>query len=406
MGRKNKRRKIRKKRLPAVYEINGGQREPRKPADSSRMQDGGSYPKRMEVWYANLPLDTNTSVQGGTRPVLIMSNDVGNRTSRTVTVLPMTSKLKHPNMPTHVYMPGKDGLERSSMILAEQITTVDKSALDRKLADCAEPSMVRQVEAAVSEQLGLNGGTDMDYIMSRKSLDSCTSICEYLDSLPVWDGKNRTETLLRDYLGAEDNIYTRAVSRKMLVAAISRAMEPGCTANFLPILWGESGSGKSLFLDCLAGTFKGDAFSWDAESRLIVVPGEEAESWILEIAEHLPPKNEVGYLKQFIHRDTDEIGYIDMEDSMTLVKKKRSFLPVWTTNEDCSDFIADGVLWPVQVHRDRKRCAVFYLDRITVDQLWAEAKKLYKDNEPLTLDAEAFSVYTELYGKGKADEAE
>lgn len=109
-------------------------------------------------------------------------------------------------------------------------------------------------------------------------------------------------------------------------------------------------------------------------------------------------------MRTFACTDTDEARYFGAAGRVKSKDMPRSFLPVWTTTDDCSGIRADGVLWPVQVHRDKKTCRVFSLDQILVCQLWAEAKKLYEDNEPLTLDAEAFSVYTELYGKGKADE--
>lgn len=59
-------------------------------------------PKRMEIWYAILPMDKRISVQGGNRPVVIVSNDICNWSSSCVTVAPITTRLKHVNMPTHV----------------------------------------------------------------------------------------------------------------------------------------------------------------------------------------------------------------------------------------------------------------------------------------------------------------
>ena len=58
-------------------------------------------PKRMDIWYAHLRENTGTSVQEGDRPVLVISNDVANRCSDVVTVLPMTSQIKKMYMPTH-----------------------------------------------------------------------------------------------------------------------------------------------------------------------------------------------------------------------------------------------------------------------------------------------------------------
>ena len=64
-----------------------------------------------------------------------------------------------------------------------------------------------------------------------------------------WDGVPRLDTLLIDYLGAEDSEYTRAVSRKAFTAAVARAMEPGCKYDNMLILCGRQGLGKSTVLD-------------------------------------------------------------------------------------------------------------------------------------------------------------
>ena len=73
-------------------------------------------------------------------------------------------------------------------------------------------------------------------------------IREYLESLPEWDGIPRVDTLLVDYFGTADNSYTRAVSRKSLVAAIARVYQPGTKFDSVPILNGPQGIGKSTFM--------------------------------------------------------------------------------------------------------------------------------------------------------------
>lgn len=111
------------------------------------------HPKRMDIWYASLPLDRRTSVQGGNRPVVIVSNDICNEKSTAVTVLPVTSRLKHPEMPTHVILVGL--MDEPSMVLAEQIMTVDKSCLDRKIGECGR--LKGEIERALMEQIGIAG---------------------------------------------------------------------------------------------------------------------------------------------------------------------------------------------------------------------------------------------------------
>ena len=110
-------------------------------------------PKRMEIWYARLPMDRRTSVQGGSRPVLIISNDVCNEKSSVVTVIPMTTQFKHLGQPTHVIVTLKDGTQ--SMALAEQIMPLDKGYLDRKIEACTDGETIGKIETAVREQVGM-----------------------------------------------------------------------------------------------------------------------------------------------------------------------------------------------------------------------------------------------------------
>ncbi len=119
--------------------------------DMKRLERRLVHPKRMEIWYAKLPMGRNTSVQGGSRPVVIISNDICNQKSNTVTVAPITSRMKHLEMPTHVVIGNLR--DEDSMVLAEQIMTIDKSRLDRKIGDCA--GMEDQIEAAILEQIGI-----------------------------------------------------------------------------------------------------------------------------------------------------------------------------------------------------------------------------------------------------------
>ena len=87
--------------------------------------------KMFDIYYANLNQDAIKTEQGGIRPVIIIQNDVGNKFSPTVIVLPITSEIKKVNMPTHcvIHKSEKNGLKMDSMVLAEQIRVIDKSRL-------------------------------------------------------------------------------------------------------------------------------------------------------------------------------------------------------------------------------------------------------------------------------------
>lgn len=88
-----------------------------------------------DIFYANLSKNTVKSEQGGIRPVIIIQNDVGNKYSPTVIVLPITSEVKKENLPTHciLHRTNKNGLDVDSMVLAEQIRVIDKSRLLDKI---------------------------------------------------------------------------------------------------------------------------------------------------------------------------------------------------------------------------------------------------------------------------------
>ena len=96
-------------------------------------------PKQYEVWFAELGDHSGTSVQSGTRPVLVISNDVANRNSPVVTVIPLSSKLKKLELPVHIVLTEKecemlrDEHLEDSILLVEQITTIDKMVLFNRL---------------------------------------------------------------------------------------------------------------------------------------------------------------------------------------------------------------------------------------------------------------------------------
>ena len=95
------------------------------------------------------------SEQGGIRPVLVIQNDVGNRYSPTVIVLAITGQVNKARLPTHVPVPaGNTGLQKDSVILAEQIRTLDKRRLREKMGSLDEKAM-RHVDEALAVSFGL-----------------------------------------------------------------------------------------------------------------------------------------------------------------------------------------------------------------------------------------------------------
>lgn len=109
---------------------------------------------RGEVFYADLSPVVG-SEQGGVRPVLIVQNDIGNRHSPTVIAAAITSKLDKTKLPTHINLRAGDcGLTKDSIVLLEQIRTLDKHRL-RERAGQITPEDQRRVDAALDVSLGL-----------------------------------------------------------------------------------------------------------------------------------------------------------------------------------------------------------------------------------------------------------
>ena len=113
--------------------------------------------KRGEIYYADLSPVVG-SEQGGVRPVLIVQNDVGNKFSPTVIAAAITSQTEKSKLPTHIELDSKNcGLSKDSVVLLEQIRTIDKRRLREKMGTLDASSM-SQVNKALSISFGLGKG--------------------------------------------------------------------------------------------------------------------------------------------------------------------------------------------------------------------------------------------------------
>jgi len=110
--------------------------------------------KRGEIYFAQLNPVVG-SEQGGIRPVLVVQNDIGNQYSPTTIILAITSQINKAKLPTHVEIDAATyGLERDSVILAEQIRTIDKTRLKQRIAVLKDETML-QVDKALLVSMGL-----------------------------------------------------------------------------------------------------------------------------------------------------------------------------------------------------------------------------------------------------------
>lgn len=110
--------------------------------------------KRGDIFYADLSPVVG-SEQGGIRPVLIVQNDIGNRFSPTVIAAAITSQHSKANLPTHIKLHAEgSGLAKDSVVLLEQIRTIDKKRLKEKMG-CLDYGSMNQVDNALSISFGL-----------------------------------------------------------------------------------------------------------------------------------------------------------------------------------------------------------------------------------------------------------
>lgn len=207
----------------------------------------------------------------------------------------------------------------------------------------------------------------------------------YLESLQ-WDGVPRLDTILTDYLGAEDNVYTRAVARKSLTAAVARAMIPGVKYDYMPILAGPQGLGKSTFLRLLGKNWYSDSLTtFEGKEACELIQGV----WINEVGELTGmSKSESNAVKQFLSR-TEDI-YREAYGKRTMPYPRRCVF-FGTTND--SEFLRDRTgnrrFWPIDVGLVQPRKSVFRDLELEVDQIYAEAFVRWQLGEQLYLTGEA-----------------
>ncbi len=218
------------------------------------------------------------------------------------------------------------------------------------------------------------------YIQDAKR--SVNPITKYLDGLETWDGVPRVETLFVDYMGAEDTEYARTVTKCILVAAVARAYRPGTKFDNMLILKGEQGIGKSRIIKKLAK----NKWAIDGINDFNDNPGQKIQGgWLIEISElEAMKKSEVTRCKQFLALDEDTFRKAYGRESETYPRRCVFF---GTTNDE--NFLTDRTgnrrYWTVPVDISRATKSIWDdLDK-EVDQIWAEAVKLYRDGTPIYL---------------------
>lgn len=248
----------------------------------------------------------------------------------------------------------------------------------------------------IAEKYGFDPSKKLStVIMNIGSIRKFNPVKDYLEGLPQWDGVERADNLLVKYFNAEASDYVKAVTRKTLVAAIARIYQPGIKFDYVLILNGDQGIGKSELFARLGGV-------WYSNSLHISDMKDKAAAeklqgkWILELAELSGfSKADDDMLKSFVTCTDDE--YRDSYGKYCSSHKRQCIL-VGTTNKQegfLKDVTGNRRYWPVKVFKSADY-SVFKMPAEEVEQIWAECLIYYKQGEELFLDEELEKVAMEM----------
>ncbi|MBR3584962.1 MAG: hypothetical protein IKO00_02960 [Oscillospiraceae bacterium] len=212
-------------------------------------------------------------------------------------------------------------------------------------------------------------------------------IREMFEALPPWDGVHRVDTLLIDYLGAQDNPYVRAVTRKALCAAYDRVFNPGIKYDYMIVLNGDQGIGKSTLIAKLGQEWFSDSLSLsDMNDK---TAAEKLQGyWILEIGELAGMKKaDIDKVKAFVSRQDDKYRASFGRRVTPHLRQCIFFGTTNTENGYLRDITGNRRFWNVKVTGNGKY-QPWDLDTETIQMIWAEAMVLAKAGEPLYLPPE------------------
>ncbi len=236
---------------------------------------------------------------------------------------------------------------------------------------------------------GITGRDKLDSALLLVSAQNkINDVREYLKGLK-WDGKRRVDTLLTDYLGAEDSPYTRAVMRKSLCAAVGRAIVGGIKYDYMPILTGPQGIGKSTFLRLLGKDWFSDSLTtFEGKDAAELIQG----TWINEIGELTAMnRQETNAVKQFLSKSED-IYRAAYGRRTEKYPRRCVFFGTSNDTEFLKDTTGNRRFWPVDVGEYEADKSVWAELPGEVDQIWAEAYVYWQLGEPLYLSPEVEAI--------------
>ena len=156
---------------------------------------------RGQMYYANLD-PVIGSEQGGTRPVLVIQNNVGNSFSPTIIIAPITTRVKKLRQPTHIGIPPFFGLPQSSMAMLEQIRTIDKSRLGDYVG-CLDDDVMDYIDEALGISVGLQDPAGRESAQGQRPAD------EPRDDVPDEMVLTLCGTCLRQFIYSPEHIVRR-----------------------------------------------------------------------------------------------------------------------------------------------------------------------------------------------------
>lgn len=309
-----------------------------------------------ENWQARLELDKAGNIKNTLRNLtIILEND--------------------PNLKPLVFNQLLDGMEIKGDVPWKHPSKFWRDADDAQLI------------SYVDTHYGTFSARNYDIAVTKVSDDrSYHPIRAFIEQLTEWDGVERVDTLLIDYLAAKDTPYVRAVTRKTLCAAIKRVLAPGSKFDSMLVLNGPQGVGKSTLIAKLAGEWFSDSLNLsDTKDK---TAAEKLQGyWILEIGELAGlRKAEVETLRSFLSRQND-IYRASFGKRATPHLRQCVFFG--TTNAE-SGYLRDTTgnrrFWPVKTPGGGRKHS-WELTEEDIRQIWAEVLVYVERGEKLYLDA-------------------
>jgi len=388
-----------------------------KPADSDLSYDDADVPDEAETrasargkpksgkkaadekdphaWVTNLQVGNDGALRPTTHNLFtIMMND---RRIRNRWAFNEMSRLIVRTKPLRLGLPDVDDLPEMDPLDTE--TGIDEQDARAVQALLSRPPKSEERPRGYGVEYGVTRVHEMIAMIAMNN--SYHPVRDKLNALPEWDGEKRVDTLFIDYLGVEDNAYHRAAARVCLLGAVARAMKPGISFDYMPVLSGGQGCRKTSFIQTLAfgRPWKGEkgfytTLPGDLTRRKEVFEATQG-AWFIEAAEMVAfRKGESDTLKKFI---TETVDKVRPAYARHVVAARRTFVLWGTTNEE--KFLRDPTgnrrYLPIRLGPGLNKNHPIATDRLVEerDQIWAEALHYWNSGErTLWLSGEAEEI--------------